>query len=371
MARQIGKIDEQRGRFRIRLGKGIDIYRGRDGRPFYSKQEAQFWLNIIQGEIAKGIFDVSFYRKNKVSLRSFHSFAEHWLKTQETRFEIGDISPWYIRDIRRFVNDIFIPFFGTFEMHEIKGAHITKLYYEIAPGRKMKTRHNMLACLHKIFNDAVKQEILARIPNFPPEFTKSQIPDPDWKWADEETQNLLLSNLDDDIAYFIYFLMSHGCRPSEARALEHQDIDEKNMTVTFRRAFSDEIIRHTKTKKIRTIPLDELWLELYQVRRNPEDLPSAFVFTYKGKPLKEYHARNKWRYAQRKAGVNINLYSATRHSLASQAANRGVSQFLLQRFLGHTDPRTTERYSHINVNSLKAIQRRDNVISLSSKRKSK
>ncbi|MDD3471276.1 MAG: tyrosine-type recombinase/integrase, partial [Syntrophaceae bacterium] len=240
-----------------------------------------------------------------------------------------------------------------------------------APGRKMKTRHNILSCLYKMLRDAVAQEMLLAVPNFPADFSKSKIPDPDWRWIDQETQNLLLENLDDEIAYFIYFLMSHGCRPSEARALQHQDIDEKNMTITFRRTFSDDTLRHIKNKKIRTVPVDEIWLDIYQARRKSDELPGAFVFTYKGKPLKEYHARNKWRYAQRKAGVQINLYSATRHSLASQAAIRVTSLYLIQRFLGHTDSRTTERYSHVNVNSLKAVQRHDNVIRLSSKHKSK
>lgn len=370
VARQIGKIKQHRLRWRIALPKRLYVYCGRDGRPFYSKQEAQFWLNQIQGEIARGIFDVKFYRKGQVSLRTFSSFAQNWLKIQEKRFEIGDLSAWYIRDIRRWVEDRFIPFFGDIELHEIKGLHITNFYYEIAPGLKMKTRHNILGALHKLLQDAVKQEIIATLPNFPPEFSKSKIPDPDWRWADVETQNQLLSHLDDDAAFFVYFLMSHGARPSEARALQHQDVDTKNKTVTFRRTFSDEIIRHIKNKKIRTIPVDDIWLEIYNTRRNPEDLPTAFVFTHKGKPLAEYWARNKWRYARKKAQVQINLYSASRHSIASQAAVRGESLYLLQRFLGHTDPRTTERYAHVTVNSLKALQRKDNVVNLAPKRKS-
>ncbi|MGO9737217.1 MAG: tyrosine-type recombinase/integrase [Desulfomonilaceae bacterium] len=369
VARQTGKIEQHRNRWRIALPKGVYVYCGRDGRAFYSQQEAQFWLGQIQGEIARGIFDIKYYRKGQVSLRTFSSFAQHWLTIQEKRFEIGDLSPWYIRDLRRWIEDRFIPFFGQTELHDIKGLHITKFYYEIAPGLKMKTRHNILGALHKLFTDAVKQEIIVTLPTFPPEFSKSKIPEPDWRWADVETQDKLLKCLDDDAVYFIYFLMTHGARPSEARALQHEDIDQKNLTVTFRRTFSDEIIKHTKNKKIRTIPVDDIWLEIYNARRNPEDLPTAFVFTHKGKPLTEYWARNKWRYARRQAQVQINLYSASRHSIATQAAVRGESIYLLQRFLGHTDARTTERYAHVNVTSLKALQRKDNVVNLTLTRK--
>jgi integrase len=368
VARQIGKIQKHRERWRIRLPGRIDVYVGRDGRAFRHEKDAIYWLGQIQGEIARGVFDIKYYRKGQVSLKTFSSFAQHWLTIQEKRFEIGDLSPWYIRDLRRWVEARFIPFFGQTELHDIKGLHITKFYYEIAPGLKMKTRHNILGALHKLFRDAVKQEIIATLPNFPPEFSKSKIPEPDWRWADVETQDKLLKCLDDDAVYFIYFLMTHGARPSEARALQHQDIDQTNLTVTYRRAFSGELIRHTKNKKIRTIPVDDIWLEIYNARRNPAGLPTAFVFTHKEKPLTEYWARNKWRYAQRQAQVKINLYSASRHSIATQAAVRGESIYLLQRFLGHTDSRTTERYAHVNVTSLKALQRKDNVVNLVDKK---
>lgn len=369
VARLIGKVEQHRQRWRIALPKRLYVYCDRDGKSFNSAKDAQFWLNQIQGEIAKGVFDVKYYRKGQVSLRTFSSFAQHWLTIQQKRFEIGDLSGWYIRDLRRWVADRFIPFFGQIELHEIKGLHITKFYYEIAPGLKMKTRYNILGALHKLLQDAVKQEILAVVPNFPPECSKSNLPDPDWRWADVETQDQLRVHLDDNADYFVFFLMTTGARPSEGRALQHQDIDVKNKTVTLRRAFSQETIRHTKTKKIRVIPIDDEWLKMYNKRRNSEDLPTAFVFTHKGKPLTEYWARNKWRYAKRQAQVQINLYSATRHSIASQAINSGGKLDLLQDLLGHTDIRTTQRYSHINVESLRTVMRKNNVVDLPLKRK--
>ena len=50
----------------------------------------------------------------------------------------------------------------------------------------------------------------------------------------------------------------------------------------------------------------------------------------------------------------VRLYDATRHSVGSQLANSGESSFKIQNILGHTDIRTTEKYTHSNVDSLRA-----------------
>ena len=46
--------------------------------------------------------------------------------------------------------------------------------------------------------------------------------------------------------------------------------------------------------------------------------------------------------------VDIELYQATRHSVASMAASSGVSIAIIKEVLGHTDIRTTKKYSHMN-----------------------
>jgi len=45
----------------------------------------------------------------------------------------------------------------------------------------------------------------------------------------------------------------------------------------------------------------------------------------------------------------LELYQAARHSVASIAASSGVSIAIIKEVLGHTDIRTTQKYSHVNV----------------------
>jgi integrase len=56
-----------------------------------------------------------------------------------------------------------------------------------------------------------------------------------------------------------------------------------------------------------------------------------------------------WKDACEKVNVDIELYQATRHSVASMAASSGVSIAIIKEVLGHTDIRTTQKYSHVDV----------------------
>jgi integrase len=222
-----------------------------------------------------------------------------------------------------------------------------------------------MASLHKLFRDAVDEEVIQSMPKFPMEFKASNLPDPDWKWASEEQQDEVVAHLAPNDLYFIFFMMTHGTRTGEARALQHQDIDLANNTVTFRRAFSGTELRPiTKTKRIRTIPLDLTWKELYLSQPRSVN-PSGFVFIRNGRPFSESWARKKWNEAREKAGLaHITLYAGTRHSIASQAANRGVSLYAIGKFLGHSNTKQTERYSHLENRTLQQVQRKARIKSL-------
>ena len=56
MAGSVGRIQKHRGRWRICLPHGIQIY-CEQHRTFYSRQQAEWTLHQIQGEIENGIFD--------------------------------------------------------------------------------------------------------------------------------------------------------------------------------------------------------------------------------------------------------------------------------------------------------------------------
>jgi len=145
----------------------------------------------------------------------------------------------------------------------------------------------------------------------------------------------------------------------------------ERFTKELQRAFSDNDLRpFTKAKRVRHIPLDPAWKQLYLAR--PRNInPESFVFTGRnGKPRGRNWARLQWDAAREVAGIaHITLYQGTRHSLASQAGNRGVPLQLISKFLGHSTLEQTKRYTHLEVNPLRQVQRKADVRKISSKRK--
>lgn len=367
MAGGVGRVYRERGdRWFIRLPGRIKILCDKEHRSFYSKQHADWTLAQIQGEIERGLFDPAFYAKSKKSLHSFEVYAEEWLKNCERRRERGDLSPTYLKELRRYVNKLFIPHFGHLDMMEIRGKHLKSFYLSLEQGKK--TVFNIMGALHKLFKDALEEEVIQASPRFPLEFRASTLPDPEWQWASEEQQDAIFEHLDPDDLFFIYFQATHGTRTGETRALKHRDIDLKNDCILIRRAFAGTQLRETtKTRRNRRIPLDPTWKEIYLSRPRNID-PDAFVFTRgDGKPFSESWARKKWNEARSKAGIApITLYEGTRHSIASQAVNRGVNLYAISKFLGHTNLKQTERYSHIETNTLRQVQRQATVITIES-----
>jgi len=56
-------------------------------------------------------------------------------------------------------------------------------------------------------------------------------------------------------------------------------------------------------------------------------------------------------------GVKVSLYAGTKHTFATDAAARGVSERALQAFLGHADVRSTRRYARMADGALLEVLR--------------
>jgi integrase len=252
-------------------------------------------------------------------------------------------------------------------MVDIKGRSINEFWLSL--DKAPKTVFNCMGSLHRLFTDALRDEVIQHLPNFPPELKGSDLPEPNWRWASEEIQEQIFEHLAPEDLYFILFQACHGTRTGETRAIQHQDIDLVNNTVTIRRAFSERDLKeHTKTKKNRVLPLDPVWREIYVSRPRAID-PRGFVFTNSnGKPYSTKWMWRRWCEACDKAEVaGLTLYAGTRHSLASQAANRGVSIYMIAKFLGHNDIKTSQRYAHLDTHPMRQVQRRGSVIDFSAK----
>lgn len=154
------------------------------------------------------------------------------------------------------------------------------------------------------------------------------------------------------------FLMLHGCRPSEARALRCKDINLDNQSITISSTFSRRVYRAKRKgrrSKSVTIPLHlEMFNYITGLVKN--NLPEAYVFTNRqGRHYSENALRRIWGSVRIKAKLDksIRLYDVTRHSFASNLVNSGTSLFKVSKLLGHSSTKMTEKYAHTDVENLR------------------
>jgi integrase len=133
-----------------------------------------------------------------------------------------------------------------------------------------------------------------------------------------------------------------GGRLRELLSLRWRDVDESAGIVVFRR-------ETTKSGRERIVPLrEELLGALRTLKRGgPEDR----VFNYRGTGLTTI--RTAFENARDKAGLPDVHFHDLRHTFASGYVQRGGDIYRLQRFLGHSTPRLTERYVHLSTQFLR------------------
>lgn len=113
------------------------------------------------------------------------------------------------------------------------------------------------------------------------------------------------------------------------------------------------IVPLSKSGKPRHIPLsDEAIAVIRTIPRQPGN-PWLFPGHAPGKPLSDlYLFWNRLRCSMGLADVRIH---DLRHTFASFLVNAGHSLYEVQKLLGHSDPRTTMRYAHLEQASLVAV----------------
>jgi integrase len=339
-------IDLWFGKRRIRL------FSDKSGQVLDSFQRAQNLLSHINYEIKNHTFDPSKYVTSEVS--------EFWVTTLMDRFlefKIDSIAPSYKKDYIRMAN-LVKQFFGTKDVRELRKLDIVNFKNHLGKNFnfKAKTTKNIIDFL-KTFLRYLKfdLEVIDNIPAFPEIETQP----PQFKWLSGEEQIKLFQFVPEQHRPIISFLMLQGVRPGEARALRCKDVDLKNETITISATFSSREYRPKRKGRGSqpvTIPIHpEIYDYLSDRVRN--NLPEAYVFVNPntGRHYAETTLRRVWNGIRKRAGINksLRLYDATRHSFASQLVNSGSSLFKVAKLLGHSSVKTTEKYAHANLESLR------------------
>ena len=139
----------------------------------------------------------------------------------------------------------------------------------------------------------------------------------------------------------LQLLLLTGARKSEIlRARwEHVRLEQRRLTVPL-----------SKSNKPRHIALSDEAIAIIRALPHRPDCPWLFPGHTPGRPLSDLYLF--WNHLRQKLGLDDVRIHDLRHTFASILVNAGHSLYEVQRLLGHSDPRTTMRYAHLEQNSL-------------------
>lgn len=307
--------------------------------------EANLRHRLAQGEDIEAVPEPG-------STLQFKDFAEQWFDT-------------YVRDKNKYsevvtkrsvLNSSLIPFFGKFRLSTITTTHVEQFKTRVLKrGVKNKTVNNYLTILRQCLKSAQESNLVATVP--PIKLLKAMRGNSTYLTPAEYRQ--LLSYADGVWRDMIMLAIDTGLRFGELTALTFNDVNWEKRVLTISKAFARGRLGTPKSDKTRQVPLGDAAFNLVERRRR--FATSAYVFEYRGAgPVNQFTAADNLARICREAGLPRLGWHALRHSFGTHLTDLNVSIRVVQELLGHSDIRTTMRYTHVtDATARAAIDRLD------------
>ncbi len=247
---------------------------------------------------------------------------------------------------RSYLNNQILPVLGHKHLDQISKQDIIALHHGLRKkGYKPGTCNRALILVRFAFNLAIRWEIPGvtvnpskDVPLFEDSAKKERF------LSQEETQRLYETVQKSDnpmLQFIIPMLILTGARKREVLDARWEDFDFENRRWR---------IPVTKSGKPRTVPLSDGTLKLLAQVPQRDACPFIFANPKTGKPYVSFF--NSWNKARKIAGLTDVRIHDLRHSFASFLVNAGRSLYEVQRILGHTQIKTTQRYAHLSQDTL-------------------
>ena len=209
---------------------------------------------------------------------------------------------------------------------------------------KPATINRELAMLSKAFNLAVKDWEWIRdnpVSRVPKEKENNERD----RWLSEDEEKRLLENSPQWLKDIVVFDLHTGLRQGELLSLQWGRVNLFRKTI---------IIQVSKNGKPRTIPLNQIALDILLEKSKIRNLKSDLVFlSNMSTKLDRNNLRRAFNIALDKTGIQNFHFHDLRHTFATWLAQRGVDIYKISKLLGHQDIRMTQRYSHHSPESLR------------------
>jgi integrase len=304
-----------------------------------SLPEARSAATAKKAEIRNGA-NPSLERKQQKQIPTLRTFvAEQYAPYCKVRKR-----SWHSDELR--FNQRLFPEFGDRRLDQITTKQLIDFHSELKVKHKLApaTCDHFIKLLRHVFNMGIKWDVIeknpaARIGLFNADNQIEHIMD------EAQLQRLMLvltTHPNRAACRIALFLLSTGCRLNEALSVSWDQID-----------FAQKVWRipalNSKSKRMRPVPLNEYAMDvLEQVREHHPQW--VFLNDRTGTRYKTLH--NAWSDIRTEAGVPWLRIHDLRHTYASLLINSGRTLYEVQNLLGHSTPQVTQRYAHMNTQTL-------------------
>ena len=197
-----------------------------------------------------------------------------------------------------------------------------------------------LMCLSAVFREAVKREYVNRNPVR----GVKQLPEDNnmVRYLNAEEETKLLNACTPNLRPMAICALNTGMRRGEVLGLLWEDVD-----------YDQELIRlrHTKSKRVRYIPINSL------LKATLEDLPKLkdcpWVFFNPETKKRWFDQNTAWKYTIKRSGLVGLRFHDLRHTFASRLVQMGTPLKAVQELLGHATIHMTMRYAHLAPGDLR------------------
>lgn len=282
-------------------------------------------------------------------LPTFGEFADRYL----TVHVAAQLRPSSQRSVRSKLRAHALPFFAEKRLDDIGPLDLASFTAsQVALGLKPKTVNNHLSMVRSVLATAHEWGMLTSIPRV----RWVRVPEPATQFlSNEEVARLLTAASAEFWRPFITFLVHTGARFGEAAALRWEDleIEAASPVVHIRRGVASGFVGSTKTGKHREVPL--IPSVLRELRAFRHDRPFVFCRPADGKFFDPASTRKHLHAICDRAGVRRISWHVLRHTFATELTRRGAPLPAVQKLLGHSTIKMTERYIHVVPTMLRPV----------------
>lgn len=300
-----------------------------------NKKLAESIENKLRTELIEG----KYFDRHEGERKTFREMMDRFIKEHAPKVSLN-MQKSYAASLKH-----LLKFFGDMALSEITVKKVNE-YKQVrresgggAPGI-----NRSLAMLSKAFNLSVKEwEWVKENPVLKISREKEKS-GRDW-WLSGDDEKRLLENSPQWLRDIIVFALHTGLRQDELLSLTWDRVDLFRKTI---------IIQETKNGKPRTIPLNQIALNILIEKAKVRNLKSDLVFLSTATTKIDCHNLIRaFNVAKRKADIQNFHFHDLRHTFATRLAQRGVDLYKISKLLGHYDISMTQRYAHHCPESLR------------------